>query len=92
MSLENAKMGSKVKVSDYAYFLEEKYHEPKFRELLSYALCDIEDDNSLEEIKESVEEALEKFEELKVICISRNDALMALEAYGNGLDVRYSYL
>ena len=87
MSLENEKMGAKVRISDYAYLLEDKYKENKFRELLVYALVDIEDDISREEIAESIKEALEKFKELEEICIIRRDAIMALRAYAAGLSV-----
>lgn len=87
MSLENEKMGAKVRLSDYAYVLEEKYSEPKFRDLLVYALVDIEDDNSREEIAESVKEAMDKFKEVEEICIVRRDAIMAIRAYAAGLNV-----
>ena len=87
MSLENEKMGAKVRLSDYAYVLEERYNEPKFRDLLVYALVDIEDDNSREEIAESVKEAMDKFKEVEEICIVRKDAIMAIRAYAAGLNV-----
>lgn len=91
MSLENAKMGAKVRLSEYAYYLEDKYKEPKFRDLLSYAICDIDDDVTIEEIQESVEEAMEKFEALKSVCMFRADAIMALRAYADGLKVKEFY-
>ena len=87
MSLENEKMGAKVRLSDYAYVLEERYNEPKFRDLLVYALVDIEDDISREEIAESVKEAMDKFKEVEEICIVRKDAIMAIRAYAAGLNV-----
>ena len=92
MSLENAKMGAKVRISNYAYYLEDKYKEDQFREILSYALCDIDDDNSLDEIKESVQEAIDKLIALEEICKKRIDAIMALRAYAEGLNVKASYL
>ena len=87
MSLENEKMGAKIRLSDYAYVLEDKYKEPKFRDLLVYALVDIEDDNSREEIADSIKEAMDKFKELETLCIIRRDAIMSIRAYAAGLSV-----
>ena len=87
MSLENEKMGAKVRLSDYAYVLEDKYNEPKFRDLLVYALVDIEDDISREEIADSIKEAMDKFKELETLCIVRVDAMMAIRSYAAGLNV-----
>lgn len=85
--LENIKMGAKVRVSNYTHHLMDIYKDNKFMDILKISMDDIDDDTSETEIKESIEEALTKLDHLRDICIVRNDAIVALEAYSTGLNV-----
>ncbi len=87
MDLEIKIEEAKRTITAYVLKLEEQFQDPKFRQILIYFICGVEEIDNETELAAAVENITYKLNEVRDICKVREEAIVAIRCYAVGLSV-----